>query len=91
MYMYTHRTPRPLFFSRCFGTSASVRVRGLGLHAPFVPKWRLRALSLHVGMGTAAAWAGPPLAAALRAVSCGLARAGVLAGLGSLHLTWVPL
>lgn len=76
MYTYAQRAPPPLFFSRCFGTSASVRVRGLGLHAPFVPKWRLRAPSLHVGMGTAAAWAGSPPAAALCAVAGGRARAG---------------
>lgn len=31
------------FLSRCSGTSASGRAHGPGLHAPFVPKWRLRA------------------------------------------------
>lgn len=38
-------------FSRCLGTSASGRVRGPGLHAPFVPKWRLRAPPLSRGHG----------------------------------------
>lgn len=38
------------FLSRCSGTSASGRAHGPGLHAPFVPKWRLRA-PLHVGAG----------------------------------------
>lgn len=64
-----------------------VKVRGLGLHAPFVPKWRLGARPLHVGMGTPAAWASPPSATATCAESCGLARAGVLAGLGGSRVT----
>lgn len=38
------------FLSRCPGTSGSGRAHGPSLHAPFVPKWRLRA-PLHVGAG----------------------------------------
>lgn len=39
------------FLSRCPGTSASGRARGPGLHAPFVPKWPLRAPHVGVGRG----------------------------------------
>lgn len=38
-----YRSRGASFLSRCPGTSASGRARGPGLHAPFVPKWRLRA------------------------------------------------